>query len=177
MLLRDRAKHSKRNANSFQQVQRLPALQSSIRFLPHVIMGICVNAATAYLISRVKNQTLAVVSAVITMIAPPLMATARATVLFTVSNLVISNAFLTNTQSLAGDVFSEVSQIGNSVGLAVTAAIAASTTDHSGVQDHREALMEGFRTASWTVYASTAFVVVICFFGLKRGGFFGKKDD
>lgn len=38
-------------------------------------MGICVNAATAYLISRVKVQTLAVVSALITMIAPALMAT------------------------------------------------------------------------------------------------------
>jgi hypothetical protein len=38
-------------------------------------MGICVNALTAYLISRVKVHTLAVVSALITMIAPPLMAT------------------------------------------------------------------------------------------------------
>lgn len=40
-------------------------------------MGICVNAATAYLISRVKIRTLAVVSAVVTMIAPPLMATVK----------------------------------------------------------------------------------------------------
>ena len=38
-------------------------------------MGICVNAMTAYLISRVKIHTLAVISAVITMIASPLMAT------------------------------------------------------------------------------------------------------
>ena len=48
-------------------------------------------------------------------------------------------------QSLAGGVFSEVSQFGNSVGLAVTAAIAASVTEHSGAQDHKDALMEGFR--------------------------------
>lgn len=38
-------------------------------------MGISVNAATAYLISRVKVRTLAVISAIITMMAPPLMAT------------------------------------------------------------------------------------------------------
>lgn len=38
-------------------------------------MGIGVNAVTAYLISRVKIQTLAVVSALVTLIAPPLMAT------------------------------------------------------------------------------------------------------
>lgn len=63
--------------NSFQQVEGLPALQSSLRFLPHVIMGICVNAATAYLISRVQVQTLAVVSALITVVAPALMATIK----------------------------------------------------------------------------------------------------
>lgn len=63
--------------NSFQQVEGLPALQSSLRFLPHVIMGICVNAATAYLISRVQVQTLAVVSALITVVAPTLMATIK----------------------------------------------------------------------------------------------------
>lgn len=38
-------------------------------------MGIFVNAATAYLISRVKVRTLAVLSALITLAAPPLMAT------------------------------------------------------------------------------------------------------
>jgi hypothetical protein len=52
-------------------------MQSSIRFLPHVVMGIATNIVTAYLVSRVKIQYLAVVSALITMIAPPLMATVK----------------------------------------------------------------------------------------------------
>lgn len=60
---------------SFQQVEGISALQSSIRFLPHVVMGIAANIVTAYLVARVKIQYLAVVSALITMIAPPLMAT------------------------------------------------------------------------------------------------------
>jgi hypothetical protein len=38
-------------------------------------MGIAANIVTAYLVARVKIQYLAVVSALITMIAPPLMAT------------------------------------------------------------------------------------------------------
>jgi hypothetical protein len=38
-------------------------------------MGVAVNVVTAYLVSRVKIQYLAVVSALITMTAPPLMAT------------------------------------------------------------------------------------------------------
>lgn len=47
---------------------------------------------------------------------------------FTVSNLVISEAFPDDVQSLAGGVFNEVSQFGNSVGLDITAAVAASIT-------------------------------------------------
>ena len=63
------------DTHSFQRVLLLSALQSSIRFLPHVIMGASVNIITGYLISRVNVRTLAVISALITMIASPLMAT------------------------------------------------------------------------------------------------------
>ena len=181
-------------------------------------MGAAVNIATAYLISRVKVRTLAVVSAVITMVAPILMATVEIgenywyapfwalflspinpdgkypsssvalstlpfdeanslSVLFTASNLVISEAFPSDTQSLAGGVFNEVAQFGNSVGLAVTAAIAASVTESSPKGDEREALMEGYRAAFWTIFAATAIVVVISFWGFRKAGTVGKKDD
>lgn len=98
-------------------------------------------------------------------------------VLFTVSNLVISDAFPPEIQSLAGGVFNEISQFGNSVGLAVTAAIAASVTDHANDHDQKVALMEGYRAAFWTVFASCVLVIFVTFFGLKRGGTVGKKDD
>ena len=55
----------------------MSAIESSIKFLPHVIMGASVNIATAYLISRVKVQTLAVVSALVSAVAPVLMATVK----------------------------------------------------------------------------------------------------
>lgn len=97
-------------------------------------------------------------------------------VLFTVSNLVISNAYPAELQSLAGGVFNEVAQFGNSVGLAVTAAIAASVTEHSQ-SDHTDALLQGYRAAFWTIFAATAAVVVVTFFGLRKGGFVGKKDE
>ncbi|RDL38338.1 Uncharacterized protein BP5553_02678 [Venustampulla echinocandica] len=180
----------------FQQIQGLSALQSSIRFIPHVIMGTVTNIVTAYLISRVRVQTLAVISALVTMICPILMATIKVNenywfapfwalllspmnpdVLFTVSNLVISDAFPADVQSLAGGVFNEVSQFGNSVGLAVTAAIAASVTEHTGIRDPKEALMEGYRAAFWISFASHALVVIVVFFGLKKGGTVGKKDQ
>jgi len=47
------------------------------------------------------------------------------TVLYTISNLIIADAFPLSKQSLAGGVFNTVAQIGNSVGLAITAVIAS----------------------------------------------------
>ncbi|KAL2883977.1 hypothetical protein SGCOL_000615 [Colletotrichum sp. CLE4] len=182
----------------FQKVQSISALQSSLRFLPHVVMGTLVNIAAAWLVSRIKVQTLGTVSAVITAAAPILMATVsldenywfapfwamvlspvNADALFTVSNLIISDAFPADVQSLAGGVFSEIGQIGNAVGLAVTAAIAASVTEHSAVvhDDAREARMEGYRAAFWTIFAATVAVLVIVVGGLRKGGTVGKKDD
>jgi hypothetical protein len=177
-------------------VQGVSALQSSLRFLPHVIVGAAVNIATAYLISRVKVHTLSVVSALITTVAPVLMATVpidgnywfapfwamalspfSPDVLFSVSNIVISDAFPADVQSLAGGVFNEVAQLGNSVGLAVTAAIAASASEHSRAASHEETLMRGYRAAFWTIFASTAAVLVVLFLGLRTGGIVGKKDE
>ncbi|KAK8042432.1 hypothetical protein PG994_012915 [Apiospora phragmitis] len=180
----------------FQEVEGLSALQSSLRFIPHPILGALTNIATAYLISRVKVQTLTTVSAVITVIPPILMATVRVgenywlapfwalllspmnpDVLFTASNLVISEAFPPELQSLAGGVFNEVAQFGNSVGLAVTAAIAASVTEHSHSADSKVALMEGYRAAFWTIFAATGLVVFVSYFGFRKGGTVGKKND
>lgn len=80
-------------------------------------------------------------------------------------------------QSLAGGVFNEVSQFGNSVGLAITAAIAASVTEHSGKQERLDALMKGYRAAFWTIFASCATVVIVVWFGLRKSGVIGKKQD
>ena len=93
-------------------------------------------------------------------------------VLFTMSNLVISDAFPAEIQSLAGGVFNVVAHFGNSFGLSVIAVIAASVAENSGLEehDHRAALMKGCRPAFWTIFGSTALVVVIAFFGLRKGG-------
>lgn len=64
-------------AHSFQNIEGLSALQSSIRFIPHPIVGTITNILTAYLVSRVRVRNLAVVSALVTVSAPILMATVR----------------------------------------------------------------------------------------------------
>lgn len=53
----------------------MSALQSSVRFLPHIIVGTAVNVACAWLVSRVTARSLGSVSALITIVAPLIMAT------------------------------------------------------------------------------------------------------
>lgn len=95
--------------------------------------------------------------------------------MFSVSNLLISEAFPAHIQSLAGGVFNEVAQFGNAFGLAVTAAIAASVTEHSEAAE-KVALMDGFRAAFWTIFASTAMVLIISLIGLRKCGIIGKTE-
>lgn len=177
----------------FQQVQGLSALDSSLRYFSQIVMGTSINVALVYLIPRVRVVTLCVATAAATIVSPALMATAgldesywlrpfwalllcpvNPWVLFSVCNLVISDAFPPEVQSLAGGVFNEVAQFGNSVGLAVTAAIAASVTERSAAASEREALMDGFRAAFWTVFASTGVVMLVTFVGFRKIGIIGK---
>ncbi|KAJ5530415.1 Major facilitator superfamily domain general substrate transporter, partial [Penicillium freii] len=81
-------------------------------------------------------------------------------VLSTVSSLIISRAFPDDSMALAGSVFNTISQLGNSVGLAVTAVIAAAVTPHddgSSSQTGRQ-LLEGYRDAYWTIFAGMVLV-------------------
>ncbi|MDI1484875.1 MAG: hypothetical protein OHK93_000009 [Ramalina farinacea] len=180
----------------YQRIQSLSALQSSLRFLPHIIMGVFVNIGTGFLISRVKMRTLAVTSGLVALISGRLMATidthqsywlaafwamllspVSCDVFFIVANLAVSDAYPADVQSLAGGVLNEVGQFGNTVGLAVTAAIAASVTEHSKRTDSKDALMQGYRASFWAIFTATAAVVGTTFVGLKKGGFVGKKDE
>ncbi|KAJ5993885.1 hypothetical protein N7451_009609 [Penicillium sp. IBT 35674x] len=181
----------------FQDVQDLSALQASIRFLPMAVVGVLTNSATAYLVTKVQVHVLLGVSALITSVSPILMALASPSwtywtaafiamtlsplngdVLWTVSSLVISRSFPGKSQALAGGVFNTISQLGNSVGLAITAAIAASVTAHTDSSASEEVLLlQGYRAAYWTIFAA---MVLVCFsssIGLRQLGKVGIKQD
>ncbi|KAF4630165.1 hypothetical protein G7Y89_g7981 [Cudoniella acicularis] len=67
-------------------------------------------------------------------------------VLYTISNLIIADAFPASKQSLAGGIFNTATQIGNSVGLAIGAVIASAVTgDGSSIG----ALEKGYRATFW----------------------------
>ncbi|KAI1339192.1 major facilitator superfamily domain-containing protein [Xylariaceae sp. FL0016] len=176
----------------FQKIQGLSALQSSLRYFSQIIMGVSVNVVLIYVIPRVPVVLLTTASACITLISPAIMATVRSQttywagpcwalllcpvnpwVLFSISNMVISDAFPQEDQSLAGAVFNEVAQFGNSVGLAITAVIAASVTEHSKGYVGDAAVMQGYRAAFWTIFASTAAVLIISLISFRNTGIIG----
>ena len=79
-------------------------------------------------------------------------------------------------QSLAGGVFNEIAQFGNTVGLAMAAAIAMAVSEKSGIENEQARLMVGFRAAFWAMFSATVSIIGITFFGLRKGGLVGSKD-
>lgn len=59
---------------SFQEVQRLCAIQAALRFLPNVIIGIVLNLATGLLVHRLHANHLVLVTTVLSAGSPLLMA-------------------------------------------------------------------------------------------------------
>jgi MFS family permease len=184
----------------FQEVQLLSAIQTSIRFLPMVVSGALTNIGTGMLVHKVPANMLLLGGCFVTAISPLLMAVVGiqwsywtcafiATllspicmdVLFTVSNLLITSVFPPKTHGVAGGVFSTISQIGNSVGLAITAVIASGVTmakSHTPAEQRQpEHLMEGYRAAFWFCFATNIVIVFVIAWGLKKIGMVGLKRE
>ena len=90
--------------------------------------------------------------------------------IFTVANLIISNAFSDETQALTGAVFNTLSQFGSPVGMAFMVVIPTSVTARSGFENKvsPEALMEGYRAAFWACLVLMVLTTLIGAVGLRR---------
>ncbi|PMD21397.1 MFS general substrate transporter [Hyaloscypha hepaticicola] len=182
----------------YQSVQHLSPLQTSFRFLPMVVTGASANFLTGWLVKRVRADILVLLSAAITALAPLLMALVDpgasywtyaffatactpicADVLFTVANLVITSIFPPKTHGLAGGVFNTISNIGGSVGLAVTAVVASSVSmgEQGKGESGPEMLMDGYRATFWLCFGAEILVLGIVGFGLRKIGKVGIKVD
>ncbi len=62
---------------SFQEVQRLSAFDSALRFLPSIVIGIILNFGTGLLVHRISANYLILISTFLSAIAPLLMALIR----------------------------------------------------------------------------------------------------
>jgi nitrate/nitrite transporter NarK len=182
----------------FQEVQDLSAIQTSVRFLPMVVSGCLTNAGTGLLVPRIPANWLIFISSAITAVSPLLMANINkdwpfwyvafpatllspisADVLFTVSNLLITSVFPSKTHGLAGGVFNTLSQIGNSIGLALTAIIASTITIKSALEDKKspDALLQGYKATFWACFAATIAMLGVSGWGLRRIGKVGLKTE
>lgn len=177
----------------------MSALQTALRFLPLVAIGLLTNLAAGYLVDKVQAVTLVVVGGVLSAASPALFATQdpswsywiaafiatglspiSSDLLFNISNLIITNNFPAKDQALAGGIFNTVTQLGNSIGLAVTAILAAAVTanaeSESGVTQEM-ALLQGYRAAFWMCFAAAIVSCIVSAIGLRKSGKVGLKRD
>ncbi|CAI0650738.1 unnamed protein product, partial [Colletotrichum noveboracense] len=99
--------------------------------------------------------------------------------LFTISNLLITSLFPSRTQGVAGGVYNTIAQIGKSVGLASSGAIASAVTAKSGVADKESptALLEGYRASFWYCFALYGATLLVTIWGLRKIGKVGVKKE
>lgn len=182
----------------FQDVQHLSALQTSLRFLPNVIIGAILNVGTGLVAHKFRADYLVTITSLLSAGSPLLMALINpdwpywysafwamclspvsSDVLFTVSALVITSVFPDKTQALGGAVFQTVAQFGTSLGLAVTASISSSVTKNSKfmVKNSPDALMAGYRVTFWVSFAWMLMACAIGGLGLRKAGKVGLKKD
>jgi MFS family permease len=181
-----------------QNIQHVTALQTSLRFLPLVVVGFGTNMLCGYLMDKVAASSLVLITSLLSAVSPLLFATSSPSwtywaaafpamclspiasdVLFNVSNLIITASFKEDEQALAGGVFTTVSQLGNSIGLAMTALVASTVTMDAakGISASPSATLEGYRAAFWLCFASAVFSCGIGSFGLRKSGKVGLKRE
>ena len=181
-----------------QDIQHVSALQTSLRFLPLVAVGFGTNMVAGYLMDKVPASILVLITSLLSAGAPLLYAISSpkwtywaatfpamclspiaSDVLFNVSNLVITASFREDEQALAGGVFTTISQLGNSIGLAMTAMVASSVTMNAarGKPADLPALLDGYRAAFWLCFAAAVVSCVTGSLGLRRSGKVGLKRE
>ncbi|KAG8525510.1 uncharacterized protein KY384_009154 [Bacidia gigantensis] len=181
-----------------QEIQHISPLQTSLQFLPLVVLSVFANFVAGYLVDKVAANKLAFGATVLSAGAPLIFALLSpewpfwaamfpamcliplsSDFLFNIANLVITATFSTKDQALAGGVFNTVSQLGSSIGLAVTAAIAASveSSGSHGDMNSAEAALKGYRTVFWTCLGAALASCAISTFGLRKSGKVGLKRE
>jgi nitrate/nitrite transporter NarK len=153
-----------------------------------IITGSFTNLLTGWLLKWIRADVLLLRSALITTVAPVLLATVNpdwsywtcaflataclpvcADVLFTVAVLLIASVFPPQTHGLAGVVFNMISNIGKGVGLAVTSGIASRVAMAENVnrEETPQRLMHGYRVTFWLCFGVDVLILGVEF-GLRK---------
>ncbi|KAJ5726895.1 MFS general substrate transporter [Penicillium malachiteum] len=172
----------------FEDVLGKSTLTTSLYFLPAPICGLMMNIAIVAFLPRLRPSIAVPVACLVNGIAPLLLATLchvdgpgywrgpfqamalnplGADLMYTIAILVMTAAFPSQIQALAGGVFNMLSQIGKSVGIATSALIARQITAETGKLDSLESLLLVYK-AGWWYNCSFGFLsVLVSFWGLR----------
>lgn len=189
----------------FQVAQQLRPIETAVRFLPLVVVGLGTNVVAAMTMDKVNAGVLCALGGVISAVGPLLFALQDLSwrywvsafpalvlsiistdLLFNISNLVITTNFPGKSQALAGGVFNTVAQLGNSIGLAVTAMVAAAVQNAAGGHEmattsagltYDYSVLQGYRSGFWTCFAAAVVSTLISSIGLRQAGKVGKKKE
>ncbi|RSL53499.1 hypothetical protein CEP54_010390 [Fusarium duplospermum] len=179
----------------FQEVQHLPAIQASIRMLPCALVAALVNVVIGLFVHKVPAIWIVTGTSILCAGSPLLMAVIDPSwsywsnafisqilqplscdALFTVGLIIITDVFPEDTQALAGAVFNTAAQFGTALGLAILQVISTQVTKESD-KDKVAALMEGYRTSFWTMFALMLLCTVVGLLGLRSAGRIGLKRN
>ncbi|KAK8917515.1 Drug resistance protein [Metarhizium anisopliae] len=180
----------------FQEVQHLSALQTGLRIIPSLVVGVILNFTTGLFVDRVPALWLVTGSSVICSISPLLMAAIKVQspywtnafiaqllspvstdVLFTVGLIIISDNFPDDTQALAGAVFNTASQFGQALVLGVMQIVSTVVTKDNSGKSMPMAVMEGLRASFWTMFGLMMVCTLWGAVGLRKTGKVGLKRD
>ncbi|KAA8912545.1 hypothetical protein TRICI_003454 [Trichomonascus ciferrii] len=182
----------------FQDVRELSALTSSLYFLPAAVMAILMNFFVGTFLPYLRPSIAVPFSCLVSAIGPLLLATLSKTngpgywqgmfqamvlnpigqqIIYTVGNLIMTAAFPTKTQALAGGVFNMLAEIGRSVGVSTTAVIARQVASQSHRSTAQESLLVGYKAGWWYNTALAFCSVAISFWGLRHVHKLGVKND
>lgn len=183
-----------------QDIRQFSSLTSSLYFLPAPVAGIIMNVVVAIFLPYLRPSLAVPAACCVSGLAPLLLAILCKTagpnywqglfqaiainplgadLMYTIAMLVVTAAFPSKMQALAGGVFNMLAQIGKSVGIATTAMIAQQVTESMRVKGFGgpEALLNGY-TAGWYYNCGMGFLTVaVSFWGLKSVGKLGIKKD
>ncbi|RYP10137.1 hypothetical protein DL764_000847 [Monosporascus ibericus] len=163
----------------FQRVQGVSAIQTSLYFIPNIII-------VAPLLMAVNDPDWSYwYASFLAVLLSPL----SGDILFVVSALIITSTFPDNTQALAGAVFSTFSQFGTTVGLTVVAVISSSVSQSSaashthsrtvagGATYSPQNLLKGYQASFWALFGAAVLTCAIGAFGLRDVSNKGMKKD
>ncbi|OBT88609.1 hypothetical protein VE02_04033 [Pseudogymnoascus sp. 03VT05] len=179
----------------FQNIQHFSALNAAVLLLPNVIAGIALNLLTGFLACRVSSYYLVLTANIFGIVSPfllcvinpawnywlcsfwaVLLSPVSAGVVFTIANLVITDAFPKETQALAGAMSNTAQQLGGALGLALAGVVAARGSQ-GGQYGSQDALWLGYRAVFYMCFGA---MVVACLLGavsLRGTGVVGRSNE